>query len=258
MGIEVPCVPLCVLKSNFRRLILIMKKMITLIISCAMLSAIFISGCAEESTVNSGSVGNDTSQTTSSITAEEDETGASGADIVEKDANESTDSNIVDSTPTESPQNDDGEIIVDDEAHDTYEFVDETVTNPTVATYEIENPDTEVDSEVTAESLKGLWEPLVVTSVADGKELNFNLAFGSAYSQYGGSLEILDDGNFTLSMGAAVKEANSKGTFTLSGNNLLVTYSDESTDTFLYIPKYQNHQVIKTQIGSFYVYFYKK
>lgn len=258
MDTEVLCVHLCVSIRKFRRLIEVMKKFITLLIGCAMLSAVFLGGCAEENTVESESNSSIASQTTSSVSVENEKTSENEENITSKESEEETDSDTPDSVSSESSQNEDGEVIVDDTAHETYEFVDETVTNPTVAPYETENSESETTtSEVTVEGLKGSWKPLIVTSVADGKELNFNQAFGSAYSQYGGSLEISDKGSFTLSMGASVKEANSKGTFTLSENNLIVTYSDGSPDTFLYIPQYQNHQVIKTQIDNFYVYFYK-
>lgn len=257
MDTEVLCVHLCVSTRKFRRLIEIMKKFITLLISCAMLSTIFLGGCAEENTDESENNSSAISQTTSSVSTENEKTSEDEENITSKESEVETNSNTIESVPSESSQNQDGEVIVDETAHETYEFVDETVTNPTVAPYGTENSEGGTTPEITVESFKGSWKPLIVTSVADGKELNFNQAFGSAYSQYGGSLEISDKGSFTLSMGASVKEANSKGSFTLSENNLIVTYSDGSPDTFLYIPQYQNHQVIKTQIDNFYVYFYK-
>lgn len=257
MDTEALCVRLCVSIRKFRRLIEVMKKIITLLIGCAMLSAVFLGGCTEENTAESENNSSAVSQTTSSVLAEDEKTSENGENITSKESETETNSNETASASSESTRNEDGEVIVDETAHETYEFVDETVTNPTVASYETESSESGTASEVTVEDLKGSWKPLIVTSVADGKEINFNQAFGSAYSQYGGSLEISDEGSFTLSMGASVKEANSKGSFTLSENNLIVTYSDGSPDTFLYIPKYQNHQVIKTQIDNFYVYFYK-
>lgn len=254
MGTEVLCVHLCALTKKFRRLIEVMRKIIILLVGCAMLSTIFLSSCTEENTTESENNSSSVSQTISSVSEEKDKIAENSGDTEKKEAEDISDT--TDSISVKSSQNEDGEVIVDDTAHDTYEFIDETVTNPTVAPYEMESSNSGISSEVTVESIKGSWKPLIVTSVADGKELNFNQAFGSAYSQYGGSLEISDGGSFTLSMGASVKEANSKGTFTLSENNLIVTYSDGSPDTFLYIPQYQNHQVIKVQIDNFYVYFY--
>lgn len=257
MDTEVLCVHLCVSTRKFRRLVEVMKKIITLLIGCAMLSAVFLGGCAEENTTESENNSSTVSQTTSGVSVENEKTSENEENITSEESRVETNSDTTDSVSSESSQNEEGEVIVDDTAHETYEFVDETVTNPTVSSYETENSESRTTSEVTVESLKGSWKPLIVTSVADGEELDFNQAFGSAYSQYGGFLEISNEGSFILSMGASVKEANSKGTFTLSENNLIVTYSDGSPDTFLYIPQYQNHQVIKTQIGSFYVYFYK-
>ena len=140
-----------------------------------------------------------------------------------------------------------------------YEFVDETVTNPTVAPIEETTNDHSViiPSDITADDLIGNWKPLTAVSVTDGKELSFESLFGSSYGQYGGSLVIREDANFTIGMGAAIPEKKSSGTFTLSDFNLLVTYNDKSVDTYLYIPSFQGKQVIKTQINNAYVYFYK-
>lgn len=57
---------------------------------------------------------------------------------------------------------------------DSYEFVDETVSNPTVAPIEIQEPDeTDSSANITEKDLTGTWKPLIATSVADSKEVPF-------------------------------------------------------------------------------------
>ena len=133
---------------------------------------------------------------------------------------------------------------------------DETVKNPTAAPIAV--PDSPSSVTVTAEDLDGTWKPLMAAAVSNSKEVPFQDVFGSSFTESGGSLIISADGSFNINMGASIKESKTKGTFTTSKNYLLVKYSDNSTDTFLYIPDYQSKEVIKAQINSYYIYFYKE
>ena len=133
---------------------------------------------------------------------------------------------------------------------------DETVKNPTAAPIAV--PDSPSSVTVTAEDLDGTWKPLMAAAVSNSKEVTFQDVFGSSFTESGGSLVISADGSFNINMGASIKESKTKGTFTTSKNYLLVKYSDNSTDTFLYIPDYQSKEVIKAQINSYYIYFYKE
>ena len=134
-----------------------------------------------------------------------------------------------------------------------YEFIDDMPTTPTAEPHNR----TERPSELQTVSLKGDWKPLMATQVADSKEIAFNQAFGTIYMEEGGMLSVEEDGSFTLKMGVAVEEGKSKGKFSISDYHLIVTYADKTPDTFLYIPNYRNCEVIKVQIDSYYVYFYK-
>ena len=133
---------------------------------------------------------------------------------------------------------------------------DETVKNPTAAPIAV--PDSPSSVTVTTEDLVGTWKPLMAAAVSNSKEVPFQDVFGSSFTESGGSLIISADGSFNINMGASIKESKTKGTFTTSKNYLLVKYSDNSTDTFLYIPDYQSKEVIKAQINSYYIYFYKE
>lgn len=214
------------------------KRIAAILIGCAMISTVAMTGCeiiVEENT---------------NIATEEQT-----AEVTEDtEATVTTDDTTAPATELVT------DVVADEEG--TFAYVDETVTNPTVAPIEVPEESTEDDvmplADITPDMLAGSWKPLIALNVADSTEVPFSQAFGSAYSQYGGSLVIADDASFTISMGASIIEAKSSGTFTMSQNNLLVTYTDGSVDTFLYIPQYRNQEVIKTQVGSTYVYFYKE
>ncbi len=224
------------------------KKITTILISCAILSALALTGCNESNTATDNTP---TSVATEATTAENE--------------------TAIPTTPTEAEPTDelstevateeitDNEVeIIDDGDEGFFEYIDETVTNPTVAPMETPDESATASAEITSTELAGTWKPLIAVSVADGKEAEFGQIYGSSYSQYGGSLVISENADFTISMGAAITKDKSFGTFTMSQYNMLVTYSDGSADTFLYIPQYQNHEVIKTQLGNYYIYFYKE
>lgn len=217
------------------------KKIATLLISCAIIATFAMTGCE----INAN-------ETDSNMLPNKPDTEATEG--IENDESTSTEYTTAPATELATAE----EVVADEEG--TFVYVDETVTNPTVAPIEIpeDNSNTAQISDVTPDLLAGTWKPLVALNVADNTEVPFTQAFGSAYSQYGGSLVISEDASFKISMGASIIEAKSHGTFTMSQNNLLVTYSDDSVDTFLYIPQYRNQEVIKAQIGSSYVYFYKE
>ncbi|MBQ7522706.1 MAG: hypothetical protein IJU14_07510 [Clostridia bacterium] len=107
-------------------------------------------------------------------------------------------------------------------------------------------------SELTIADFKGEWLPLIATCVADSQEIALSEAFKTIDNEKDILLSIDEKGNFTLKIGKTVKE----GKFTISDYNLVVTYSDSSPDTFLYIPDYRNYQTIKMQADNYYIYFY--
>ena len=224
------------------------KKIITILIGCAMLSTLALTGCNEENT----DTDNNPNSVATEATTDENETST----LITPTESESIAEVSTEATTEESTDN---EIeIIDDGEEGTFEYIDETVTNPTVAPIETPDESATASVEITSAELAGTWKPLMAVSVADGKEAAFGQIYGSSYSQYGGSLVISENADFTISMGAAITKDKSFGTFTMSQYNMLVTYSDGSTDTYLYIPQYQNHEVIKAQLGNYYIYFYKE
>ncbi len=224
------------------------KKIITLLIGCAMLSTLAMTGC---DTNTPSTTNNDQATTVTDSSTNEGETASTTTEeTIEQTTEQATETTV----PTESAT----EIIMNEVEEGTFEYTDETVTNPTVAPIETPDESATASAEVTPEYLAGTWKPLIAVSVADGKEASFGQIYGSSYREYGGSLVIAEDSSFTISMGASITENKGKGTFTMSQNNLLVTYLDGSADTYLYIPKYQNKEVIKTQLNDYYIYFYKE
>lgn len=232
-----------------------MSKKISAILACIMLTATLTTGCSNNT--NSPVSGTENS-TEASTTAPTNATTFATDNVL----SESATTNEATTQVLEVATNDTIEVITeaptDNITEDVYEFVDETVTNPTVAPIE-STPESDVTNvNITADDLVGEWKPLMAVKVSDGKEVDFNTLFGSSYREYGGKLAITENGNFTISMGAAIIEAKGSGTFQLSDNNLLVTYKGGAVDTYLYIPNYQGKEVIKVQINNAYIYFCKQ
>lgn len=235
-----------------------MKNKITALIICSILTAGIISGCgceAEEQTsaTNTASVTQTTEATKQSATKKA--TAPTQAPTSAATAAASTEKSTFSVEEGDSFEfSDDKNNTAPTEA-DTSD-TDETVKNPTAAPIAV--PDSPSSVTVTAEDLVGTWKPLMAAAVSNSKEVPFQDVFGSSFTESGGSLVISADGSFNINMGASIKESKTKGTFTTSKNYLLVKYSDNSTDTFLYIPDYQSKEVIKAQINSYYIYFYKE
>ena len=138
-------------------------------------------------------------------------------------------------------------------SRDRYEFVDKASTE-----LASENKNTSSNKPLSVKDFKGIWKPLSAARVADNSEAGFNEIFGSSYSQRRCQMKIDENGSFTMNMASLAEEGKNKGTFTMSSYNMIVTYSDGSPDTFLYIPTYQNKQTIKIQLGKYYIYLYKE
>lgn len=227
-----------------------MKKKIIAVIMCSLLTGSVMTACSNAS--------EESSRTTDTTTVTTSSTASTEVEAVEKEASAPS-ATAATADNIDAKQTEPEEEVVTTPEGDSYQFVDETVTNPTVAPVEIPEPDENAESvSITAERLAGTYKPLIATSVADGKEVAFQNIFGSSFNESGGSLTISSDGSFTISMGAAIQPDKGRGTFTTSSYYLLVSYADGSADTFLYIPKYQNKEVIKIQIDDHYVYFYKE
>lgn len=235
-----------------------MKNKIAALIICSILTAGIISGCgceAEEQTsvTNTTSVTQTTEATKQSATKKA--TAPTQAPTSAATAAASTEKSTFSVEEGDSFEFSDDKSSTAPTEADTSD-TDETVKNPTAAPIAV--PDSPSSVTVTAEDLAGTWKPLMATTVSDSKEVPFQDVFGSSFTESGGSLVISADGSFNINMGASIKESKTEGTFTTSKNYLLVKYSDNSTDTFLYIPDYQSKEVIKTQINSYYIYFYKE
>lgn len=235
-----------------------MKNKITALIICSILTAGIISGCgceAEEQTsvTNTTSVTQTTEATKQSATKKATApTQAPTSAATTAASTEKSTFSVEEGDSFEFSDDKNSTAPTEADTSDT----DETVKNPTAAPIAV--PDSPSSVTVTAEDLAGTWKPLMATTVSDSKEVPFQDVFGSSFTESGGSLVISADGSFNINMGASIKESKTKGTFTTSKNYLLVKYSDNSTDTFLYIPDYQSKEVIKAQINSYYIYFYKE
>lgn len=225
-----------------------MKKKTTAVLFCLIMAMSITAGC----TNNTNSNKTDTQKPTEVVS---ENTTNENSTIVNNEPTTEISTEHTTEITTNPPTDNVTEVPTDD----IYEFVDESVTNPTIepVTKPTDSTPAITPADITPEELVGTWLPLTAVDVADGKELHLGQLFGSSYRQYGGSLIIKENGNFTIGMGAAIIEGKSSGTFTLSDFNLLVTYKNQSVDTYLYIPSFQGKEVIKVQINNAYVYFYK-
>lgn len=232
-----------------------MNKKISAILACIMLTTALTTGCSSNTNLPSSGTENSTEAPTKA------ETNATTS-ATDNALSESATTNETTTQALEVTTNDTIEAITEaptnNTTEDVYEFVDETVTNPTIAPIENTPQSDGTNVNITADDLIGEWKPLMAVKVSDGKEVDFNTLFGSSYREYGGKLVVTENGNFTISMGAAIIEAKGSGTFQLSDNNLLVTYKGGAVDTYLYIPDYQGKEVIKVQINNAYIYFNKQ
>lgn len=236
-----------------------MKNKITALIICSILTTGIISGCgceAKEPTSATGTTAAATAaQATEAATPSATKKAATATTQAPTSAAASTEKSTFSVEEGDSFEFSDDKSSTAPTEADTSD-TDETVKNPTAAPIAV--PDSPSSVTVTAEDLVGTWKPLMAAAVSNSKEVPFQDVFGSSFTESGGSLVISADGSFNINMGASIKESKTKGTFTTSKNYLLVKYSDNSTDTFLYIPDYQSKEVIKAQINSYYIYFYKE
>ena len=138
-------------------------------------------------------------------------------------------------------------------SQDSYRFVEEK-SDETVS----ENKSISSNKPLSVKDFKGIWKPLAAARVADNSEAGFSEVFGSDYSEERCQMKIDENGSFTMNMASLSEKGKTKGRFTMSSYNMIVTYADGSPDTFLYIPKYKNRQTIKIQLGKYYIYLYKR
>lgn len=222
-----------------------MKRLIIFLVASAIITSVLLCGCNSDKATNNATSQATTEAVTDSVSATESttftSTQANATEVITEVQTEK-------STALQTEASTEEKIIdIDEIAHENYEFVDETVTNPTVT---LKEDNSTIDSSKT-ENLAGDWNVLEVVTVADSKILSTKEAFGSAYSNDSFLLKIADDNSFTLNLGNETK----KGTYTVSGNNLIVTYDNNEPDTFLYISKFENKETIKVQFRDLYIYF---
>lgn len=102
--------------------------------------------------------------------------------------------------------------------------------------------------------LTGKWEPAAGESIASGQAVSLSEIYGSGLS-YGGSLELNSDGTFFVGVGIISDNSSHKGTYTVSGNEIHVTYKNGAEDTFQYLADYNGGEAIKAPQGDYYIYF---
>lgn len=117
----------------------------------------------------------------------------------------------------------------------TAESIFQEETEVTEATETITEPQTTIEvqeNNADRASFYGTWKPSKVEDGMTGEEIGFDEAFGNDFYQIENSLIISEDGSFQLVLGTMKSEDEGKGTFTVDGDSLQVTYSGGESDIF--------------------------
>ena len=102
--------------------------------------------------------------------------------------------------------------------------------------------------------LTGSWEPVMGESVASGNPVELREIYGTGLS-YGGSLDLNADGTFYVGVGIINDNNAHKGTYTVDGSGIHVTYRNGTVDTFAYLSDYNGREAVKARQGDYYIYF---
>ena len=91
----------------------------------------------------------------------------------------------------------------------------------------------EVESQLSGyeSEISGEWKSEVILD-ADNQEVDGAAIYGTAYTQYGGSLTLSDDGTFSVMLGVSASDESTQGTYSYSGGSEinLLYYNDTSVD----------------------------
>lgn len=139
-------------------------------------------------------------------------------------------------------------------------MAESTVTQITTEEQITQIQNTTVDSEQGSSSESttkyfGKWQAKKAVNIQTGEEESLRKIYGSAFSQYGGTLTINENGTFSLWIGVSASEDDHIGTYTFnSENNIDVTYQNGQSDTF----KIEDSEGVVTIIakqGEYNIYF---
>lgn len=110
------------------------------------------------------------------------------------------------------------------------------------------------DSQNDIPDLAGSWEPVMGESAASGNPVELREIYGTGLS-YGGSLDLNADGTFYVGVGIINDNNAHKGTYTVDGSGIHVTYRNGMADTFEYLSDYNGREAVKARQGDYYIYF---
>lgn len=202
-----------------------MKKMIICVaLICA---AAMFTGCQSAETATSQQ--SDVNSAVSYITDESDNNTVSSED--EASDSENTESNTdIDSEDTsteadsETDSDSEAEIGIDFDTDTLSEDITEENTEDDVIPEEIESSLSGYEEEIS-----GVWTAAYILD-QDNNEIDGSIIYGTAYSQYGGELDINSDGTFSARMGINTENETTKGTFTYNGGSeISLLYYDDTT-----------------------------
>lgn len=113
-------------------------------------------------------------------------------------------------------------------------------------------PDTAVMAE---DTIAGTYKPYKAVESETGKEAPLATVFGSAYSQYGGELTLLEDGTFTVYIGISNSD-DSSGTYTRKNNKITALYKSGETAVFTVERNSEGEKTIIVPMGLYNIYFH--
>lgn len=147
---------------------------------------------------------------------------------------ESTTENTTAESQTVQTEENAVENTMESDATDVFqEETDVTETNSEAESLTEQQTTVEVQQDnIDRTSFYGTWKPSKVEDGMTGEEISFDEAFGNDFYQIENSLTLSEDGSFTLVLGTMKSEDEGKGTFTVNGDSLEVTYLNGDSDIF--------------------------
>lgn len=109
-----------------------------------------------------------------------------------------------------------------------------------------------------SDNLAGKWAPVKAEDTQTGQEESLSFIYGTAFSQYGGSLEFKNDGTFSLWIGAGRDDGSHSGTYTFTEYGIEAVYQNGNTETFTYTIDNGAIQTVKVPQGVYTIYFEKE
>ncbi len=95
----------------------------------------------------------------------------------------------------------------------------------------------ESDTEEDDTGITGSWTAQYIVN-EDNEAVDGSMIYGTAYTQYGGTLTLNTDGTFSVRMGVGTDDDSTTGTYTFEENVLTLEFYDDSVTECEYVESY--------------------